>query len=162
MNIKLNDVYRFTYNDEYIEKSYYDPYHCFDGQLIVKENSDGELYLVDTYWIGSGGSKWFTLEEALKKGSLKIKCNLDEVEKIQKWELDYYDDKDLFDLSTQHYCYKEYYKRKNAKKSPVKMRKVLDRKIEKLRSEIDYRKNELDRSLTNLEELKKGNIDIHI
>ena len=40
MNIKLNDVYLFRYNEEY-NKNYLRHLLCFDGQLIVKQNRNG-------------------------------------------------------------------------------------------------------------------------
>ena len=50
MEIKLNDVYKFFYKQEYFKiQNVQNAYHCFDGKLIVKENTDGELYLEDTY-----------------------------------------------------------------------------------------------------------------
>ena len=41
MEIKLNDVYKFRYHEEVRNKKVFDPYWCFDGQLIVKENKNG-------------------------------------------------------------------------------------------------------------------------
>jgi hypothetical protein len=159
MELKLNDVYRFIYNAEW-SKKIFEPYWCFDGQLIVKEHN-GQLYLEDTYW-GSSENKTFTLEDALRKGELTFICNLEDVEKIEKYNLDYYDDTDLFDLSHQHHCYEAFYKKKNAMKSAIKMEKVLIEKIQSLEHDIEYKKSELQRCKEKLEKIKMGNIDIYI
>jgi hypothetical protein len=120
MNIKLNDVYKFKYNnDDCLNK-----YHCFDGQLIVKQNTHGKLYLEDTYYIDSVGSRIFTLEKALQEGTLTFFCNLDELEKCKKSDLSYYDNKDIFNLSYQHGYRSAYYKRKGSKKSIEKIKYV--------------------------------------
>jgi hypothetical protein len=96
MEIKLNDVYKFRYHEEVRNKKAFDPYWCFDGQLIVKENKNG-LYLEDTYW--SSDSRKFTLEEALQDGILTFVCNLDDVIECREYNLQYYEDEDTFNLS---------------------------------------------------------------
>lgn len=162
MNIKLNDVYLFRYNEEY-NKKLFEPYWCFDGQLIVKQNRNGELYLQDTYWGFDGGEKkTLTLEQVLERGELTFVCNLDEVEKCEEYHLNYYDDKDLFDLSYQHGCYKAYFKRKGANKSIDKMKKVLEEKIKSTEREILWQQSELQRLNDKLNKLNAGNINVYI
>jgi hypothetical protein len=161
MEIKLNDVYSFSYNDAWCKKIF-DPNWCFDGQLIVTRGFAGNLYLKDTYWGSSGDNKCFTLEEALERGELKFICNLDDVEQINAYALDYYDDEDLFDLSRQHGCYKLYYKRKGSKRSANKMERVLKDKICNMEGEIKARQSDLKWYKEKLNELKNGNIDIRI
>jgi len=169
MEIKLNDVYSFQWNEKYY-KEHHDPNWCFDGQLIVRQRENGELYLADTYW-GSchngkwgldGSSKTFMLEKLLKLGTLKFKCNLDDIELIERWELDYYDDKDLFDLSYQHRCYPRYFKRKCAEKSIEKMERVLKNKIESTERVIKCDTDELQRLKDKLEKVQNGDIEIYI
>lgn len=147
IQLKENDVYSFRYNDEAKAKIPY-PYHCFDGQLIVQKLSSGGFILKDTYWGGSNDCKWFTLEDALKQGELKLKCNLSEVEKISEHQLCYYADKDIFDLSHQHGCYKDYKVRKGAPRSSEKMLRVIQQQIE----DAIYRKGAAERELVRLSE----------
>src|SRR5690242_6119857 len=92
LQFKVNDVFSFRYNEEEAKKKF-EPYHCFDGQLVVKEIS-GKLALVDTYW-GSGDNRRFTIEEAKKQGRLTFKCNLDEVEKADYNDVNYYNEEDI-------------------------------------------------------------------
>lgn len=158
MELKLNDVYRFRYNDP---SKNYNSYHCFDGQLIVKQKASSNLYLEDTYWC-SGGNRTFTLEQALREGKLNFVCNLNEVEKINESELKYYADEDIFDLSYQHSCYKKYVKRKDAVRCPEKMERVLIRKIEELEHNIEWENARLIEAKEKLEKLRNGDINIYI
>ena len=72
-----NDVFDFRYKPEEVKKRF-EPYHCFDGTLVVKKYSDGKIFLVDTYW-GGGDSRTFTPEKAIEQGELTFLCNLDEM-----------------------------------------------------------------------------------
>jgi hypothetical protein len=160
MQIKLGDVYNFSYNAEW-SKKIFDPRWCFDGQLIVKQDGEGELYLQDTYWgWDDNEGKYFTLIEALNRGELTFVCNLNEVEKCNKRDMCYYADEDIFDLSYQHGCYENYYKKKNAVISHDKMEQVLKDKIEILEREIEYKKSDLKWRKEQLEQLQSGNTNI--
>lgn len=171
MQLKLNDVYRFIYNNEMLEKMY-DPYHCFDGQLIVRQDKNGNIYLEDTYWSyydkekntfrSDSGNRRFSLEDALKQGKLFYKCNLDDIEMISEYDTNYYADEDIFDLSYQHGCYKVFFKRKGAQKSISKMESVLNQKIKRIEAEIRHLTWQLEEAKENLKKLKEGNIDIYI
>jgi hypothetical protein len=161
MEIKLNDVYKFWYNEEW-SKKIFDPSWCFDGQLIVKQDREGNLYLRDTYWGSNSDSKSFTLEQALERGNLTFICNLNDVEPIKKYETDYYVDEDIFNLSTQHGCYMDFYKRKGAEKSPVKMEQVLKDKIQEIEHEIEWKKCDLKYTKEQLKRLQNGDLDIYI
>lgn len=161
MELKVNDVYKFWYNEEWREKIF-DPNWCFDGQLIVKQNRNGELFLEDTYWYGSGENKCFTLEQALERGVLIFVCNLNDIELIKENELNYYADDDIFNLSRQHGCYKEFYKRKGTEKSSDKMEEVLKYKIQEIEHELEWKKDELKRSKEKLERVQNGDLNIFI
>jgi hypothetical protein len=153
IQLKVNDVYSFRYNEEEIKKRF-EPYHCFDGQLVVKKRHDESLYLVDTYW-GSGDNRVFSLEKALKEGTLTYKCNLDDVETIREHEFGYYADDDLFNLSHQHGCYKHYAKKKGVERSKEKMLETINKKISETEYEMDY----AARNIISLNERKQKIID---
>jgi metal-sulfur cluster biosynthetic enzyme len=158
MEIKVNDVYRFRYNEE-TKKKMFDSSWSFDGQLIVKEKNES-LYLEDTYWNSS--NVIFTLEEILEKGTLTFVCNLDEVKEIREYDIQYYDDKDIFDLSYQHHCYIKYYIKNDTKRSIEKMRTILNEKIAKSKFEIAWETTQIKRNEEKLKELENGNLDIYI
>lgn len=159
MEIKLNDVYRFRYNEDELERSSRDLKWCFDGQLIVKEDSDG-LYLEDTYW--RSDNRCFVLEEALEKGTLEFVCNLDEAEECKEDPYNYYDDEDIFDLSYQHNSQKRIMVRKGAKRSKDKMKEVLEYKISESERQLKSVQYDIDIYKNKLKELENGNLDIYI
>jgi len=75
--------------------------------------------------------KFFTLEKAQERGTLKYYCNLDDLEKIEKYETDEYDDEDLFRLSDQHACVERciyWYKENRCKEKPAKKDRGFKRK----------------------------------
>lgn len=149
VQFKVNDVFSFRYNEEEIRKRL-EPYHCFDGQFIVKQGENGELYLMDTFWASKydgfkhwSDCNWETIEDVQKQGVLTFRCNLDEVEEIRENDLQYYDNEDLFNLSYQHDCYKFYVKRKSAERSIDKMLQSIKYKIE----DAEYRKKLAERDI---------------
>lgn len=155
MEIKINDVYRFFYNEKKLKKLC-DAYWCFDGQLIVKSDNHGNLLLVDTYYWGE--NKSFTLEEALECGTLEFVCNLDEVEPIHEYEICDYEDKDIFNLSRQHYCYKQFYKRKGATKSIEKIKQNINNKISDLEEQVRFNEDEIKTLVNKLENIESWNV----
>ena len=162
MELKLNDVYKFRYNEIWQEKIFMSS-HCFDGQLVVRQRRNGELYLEDTYWSSHDSSnRNFTLEKALEQGTLTLICNYDDVEKCERYKFDYYANEDVFNLSTQHMCYGEYYKRKGAERSPAKMEAVLNDKIMNCEDQIRYYNNDMIYLKEKLEKLQGGDINIYI
>jgi hypothetical protein len=160
MELKINDVYRFSYHDA---GNMFMPYHCFDGQLVVRQKENGNLYLEDTYWGWKDGSnKTFTPEQALECGALKFICNLDDVQKCEEYNFNYYADDDLFNLSYQHGCYKRFYKKLGAQKSFVKMEQILKNKITSAENEIEFQNNQIKYYKEKLKELQNGDINIYI
>jgi hypothetical protein len=131
LGFRVNDVYSFRWND------YKKSTHCFDGQLIVKQRENGDLYFMDTYWASKhngfthyGDNRWMSIEDAQKNGVLTFRCNLDEVEEVNEGERLYHADEDVLDLSYQNGCYKFFVKRKGAVRSKDKMIESVKQKLE--------------------------------
>lgn len=157
IQLKPNDVFKFHYNSDMMKgtsRSFM--YHCFDGQLIVQENG----LLKDTYWGNSNDmSKCFTLEKALAEGHLDFICNLNDIEEIQEYETDYYNDNDLFNLSSQHgYC-KLFAKRKGAKKNSEKMKGKVEDKIRELEAKVKSAEWEIGRLHQCLTFIQDGDLE---
>ena len=138
--IREGDIFRFSYSDESRAKKF-EPYHCFDGQLLAVKEGDG-IVLLDTYWLyqfqPSGDGRRFTEATAKEQGALTFVCNLAEVDKVHsESETQYFDAADVFDLSSQHRCYPYFAVRKGAERSKEKMLSVLQEKMHKERSAID-------------------------
>lgn len=164
LNVKINDVYKFRFSDEYIKEHYSypgaDPYHCFDGVLIVKKNENDEFIFRDTF----GGGQWsrsFTPNQLMKVGQLQYYFNLDEVEKCPRHELDYYDDIDTFKLNSKNNDSK-YYKRKGAKRSVGKMESVIIEIIGYLEKQVEYYTDRIKDYREKLEHVRNGDTDVRI
>jgi hypothetical protein len=160
MELKINNVYEFRYKPEIAEKIF-SPYHCFDGQLIAREWGD-KVILQDTYWGTSSDSRRFSLDEAKEKGTLKFICNLDEVKEIDEYNLRYYADEDVFNLSSQSGYRKKYAIKKNTQRSKDKMLRVLNESLANAKHAIENAKREIQIANKKITELNDGNIDIYI
>lgn len=170
VKLKIGDVYNFNWNaEEYNKQSWQGSLrHCFEGLLVVMEGHvynnktskyDKKIMLVDTFWgiNREENNQRFTLEEAQKRGTLNYYCNLNEIEKVEKYHLDNYDDNDLFRLHDQHACVDScvyWYKKKGAKKSPQKKIKVLQEKINKEKSDIEYSVRHIESMSAEIKELE--------
>lgn len=166
--LRVNDVYSFRYNEHELKKRF-SPYHCFDGQLVVKKRNNGEFYFVDTYW-GSKYDKFEaysdmkrkSIEQALEEGTLNFICNLDDVDEIKEYEIVYYDDNDFHNLSYQSGCYKYFVKKKDAIRSKEKMLQSIKQKIE----ETEYKRDSAIRSLEDLKQrllkIESGDTSVYI
>lgn len=157
--LKVNDVYSFTYRPE-VAKDKFEPYHCFDGQLIVKQYDSGKFYLEDTYW--TSNNRTFTRTEALKQGFLKFKCNLDDVDEIIQCDVIYYEDKDIVNLSHQHGCYKRFVLKKGAKRSKKKMLFAAKKMISDHENKINYSSREIEQLKEKIKKIKSNNLDIYL
>jgi hypothetical protein len=164
--IKENDFFIFEYYPE-IRKSIFEPRHCFEGLLRAFKHKD-KFLLRDTYW-GVFSDSWdcvqmFTIEEALKKGTLTYYCNLNELKPIGEHEQKYYKDEDIFCLHEQHSCSercRNYYIKKDAVRSQEKMRDYINYKRNQLQHGIDFAKDELKRLDEKQAQVEAGNLDIY-
>lgn len=152
IELKENHVYHFYYHP-LKEQGWDSRKHCFEGTLIAFKDGS-EIKLRDTYWgINDNTGRILTLEEAITKGQLTFYCDLSQIEKIEESDINYYDDSDIFHLSSQHACSSScivYYKRLGAKKSQQKMLQVIDGKIHEEKKSIERSVN----NVANYSEIK--------
>lgn len=160
-NIKVNDVFHFSPNDWSTTSNW-----CRENIFVAMKDSDGKMWLVDTYWgIGRWDNKKYSFSEANKLGTLKYYCNLDEIEEVGEGKSQYYEGEDRFVLSNQHACVPScrfYYIKKGAQKSQKVMRELLDEAINKAKREIEYRVSEVERLVEKRVEVDKGNLEVYI
>jgi hypothetical protein len=147
LSIRPGDVFAFKYHMRPGD-TYTDRYWCFDGQLVA-DMHNGEIILVDTYWGDSGSNRRFTQEEAKAQGTLTLVCNMDEVEPI-KDGVYYYDEKDVFDLSHQHGCYKRLMKRKGAPRSRDAMLAHLRGKMQEAKRKVELAVHDVEFLAVNI------------
>jgi len=162
MKIKEGDVFSFRYKPE-VEKEMFEPYHCFDGQLVARKDKDGKIILEDTFWgLYYPSNRTFTPEKAEAKGTLKYRFNLNEVKIGTESDLNYYDDNDVFPFNYQHGSHRRVYVRKDAKKSKEKMLEVVNRKIKDEKKKIEKSIEELIKLSEIKLRIKMGDLDVYI
>lgn len=153
-DIKTGDVFSFRYNEKYVN-THYSPYHCFDGQLIASvDDNGGDIYLIDTYW--TSGNKTFTLDKALKEGTLKFRFNIKDVVDCYESDKAYYKDTDIFDFSYQHGCYKRFVRKKDAKRDKEVILNSLRKKVNELEFTLQYTKRDLATINELLKDVEEG------
>ncbi len=132
-DLKEGDVYKWYYkNDaEYRRNNSSTAYWCMDNKCIVRS---GEL--VDTYWDGVDLTRLSSNSNFLDtdKVDLEFICNVNDVEFIQKWQIEDYDV--VYNLSHQKGCYPCYAIDKGAQIS----KKALRTKYSKLLEQAEYQK----------------------
>ena len=156
-NIKEFDYFQFNYKPEFRR---YMSDHCFDGRLRAT-NTDSGIILLDSYWNYNGGVH-FTIEDAFKKGALVFYCNLREVVRAANDCCLYYDDNDVFNLSSQHGCYVEYAIKKEATRSKDKILSSLYEEKRNLKRKIESLILSLELLAKYQERVENGRLDITI
>lgn len=165
MELKEKDVYQARWK----ERSWGDQKdHCFEGLLVVLRDHTDKLLLVDSFW-GVGKmdeyNKKYTLEDAKKHFDLTYYCNLDEIEPVGSYDLNYYANEDVIFLHDQHACVescKYYYIKKGATRNRDKMIETLNKKIEESKYIIERETRNLKENSDKLAEVISGNLDIYI
>lgn len=167
--LKKGDVYKFRWSAEERDKASKgwagSLDHCFEGLLIVmdypiwnkeEEKYNKELRLVDTFWgiNRTENNKSFTLKDAEKRGILEFYCNLNDIVGVKEYELDEYDDGDLFRLHTQHSCTEHWFRKKKSKKSASKKISVLQSKIKEEKHSIEWSVRKIEQMSAEIKDLE--------
>jgi len=160
VQFRENDVFNFHYKPDEAKKLF-EPYHCFDGTLVVKKYSDDKIYLVDTYW-SSGDSRTFTPEKAIEQGELTFLCNLDEMIEIKEWETLYYDDADIVKMYIHAGHRSRYLIKKGTQRSQAKMLQSIKQKIEDEHSKIRSAENSLKWHNETLKKIEAGDTSVYL
>ena len=160
MEIREGDVFRFRYNKEEAAKQF-EPYHCFDGQLIALKKQDGTIHLVDTYWMISFDKadmdcRKFTPEQAQEKGELEFKCNLNDIEYISKEKTQYYKDEDVINLTYHRGFKKVFAVMKGTEPDLDSATLALEEKLRQKRDSRDCLNREIESLKEKIGEAKQG------
>lgn len=158
--LKENDVYKFRFNEHELKNRQY-PNHCFDGTLIVKKYSDNRFFLEDTYW-SCGESKSFTLSKAIELGSLTFLCNLDEMQDIERYEVDYYNDSDIVELTIHAGDRNRILIKKGTQRSQSKMLESIKRRISDKQDTIKYAESSLKQLNETLLKIESGDTTVYL
>lgn len=160
VQFRVNDVFNFRYKPDEAKKRF-EPYHCFDGTLVVKKCGEDKLYLVDTYW-SIGDSRIFTPDEALEKGELTFLCNLEEMDDIKEMETLYYDDADIVKMHIHAGYRSRFLIKKGVQRSQAKMLQSIKQKIEDEHSKIRSAENSLKWHNEPLKKIEAGDTSVYL
>ena len=151
-NFKEGDFYRWSYKDE-ILRGTTDLYWC--KSRIAYFNGD---YLHDTYWSSSSSQHIVDPD----KVDLVFMGNIFDYEKISEHEKQYYDIKDILDIShPNNRLGDNLFVRKGASRSKDIMLVKLQEQIDKTQSEIDYHKRNLEFLLDKQTQLQNDEVDLN-
>lgn len=146
LQLKVNDIFKVSYSEEYRKSHSGDLNHCFEGLARVAESHNGFI-LCDTFWgLWDGSGRTFSEDQIGKDINITFYCNLDEIEQIAHYEADFFDEKDVFCITRQHGCMescKSFFKRRGAERSRDKMETIVRTKISKIRQELDSKTYDL-------------------
>ncbi len=120
-----------------------------------------ELILMDTYW-ESGGSKYFTPEEAREKGVLTFRFNTADVEKANEDVGKYYSREDWFNFSYQHGCYPRYVLKKGAKKLKDRMLETINEKLREAHSDLASAARRIEELAADRQKIESGDLRVYL
>lgn len=165
--IKEGDVYRFRWSPKK-EQGWDSRQHCFQGMLIAKKNHSGDLVLRDTYWSYGNDTqcgKVFTEEEIrdeVKKGAhFEFFFNLDDVEPIDRMEVKYMADEDVFYIAEQNACDPsciKHFKRKGAVRHKETMLTNINDQIAKKKRDIEWAAREIENLAERRTKIEAGDL----
>ena len=153
------DVYKWRFNEKKLNTEHMKLqmqagtlYWCCSRIGIV--NNEG--LLEDTYWGASGENKRFNIDYCREWLDLDFLGNINEFELRPERERGYYNDSDCMNLNHANSSNGNFYVRKSAYKSLLKMKRILNREINSILCKIDS----LNRDLLTVErDLEEINID---
>lgn len=141
--MKKDDIFRWSFTDEYLETHKHEPYWC--KSRIAVFNGDR---LIDTFW---STSDHVVDEEDVE---LEFVANFDELIEKRPSERAYYLDKDCVDLNHPNSTRGNFYIRKGAEKNIEKMERILKREKRSIEKSIEHQ-------LSNIERLKEYLLDVN-
>lgn len=158
-NWREGAIYHWYWNDvEYskktLERQAGTLYWCCNNIGIV--NPQGVL--VDTYWNTDSNNKRFTQKDCEMRLDLEYVCNMDELEPAKEYMRVYYLDEDCVDLNHPISTRRKFYIKKGAKKNLDKMRKIIERNIKTIESEISSQLRDIERNKNLLENLNEDTL----
>jgi len=160
MNIKLNDIYRWSYTSAKISsiKAYScDVYWAVSRICVAKQNAANELYLEDTFWHG-GDNKRFELSQINTEIELQYLGNFEELVEF-KDDINFYEENQIINLNHSNSSRNNIYIKRGAKRSLEKMKKYAQFLIDEKEREVVYLKDNIERLRGKLSELNENNLD---
>lgn len=160
---KTGDYFKCEYTEEYAE-TLFEYRHCFEG-LVGTIVQDDNVTFYDTFWDiykRDHHAKIFTPDDIGTKIKLTFIANIEDLEKGNGGDQEYYDPSDLVRLHEQHGCTRScihHYRKKGAKRSAAIMEQSIRYKLEKIDRDIEQLKYEQNRLNIQLSNMKSENIE---
>lgn len=126
------------------------PYHCCNWNFKVRQKSDDNYYMEDTYW--SGGDNLQVKLTDNNFDMFEFLFDMNEVQKVYPQDFYDYDEKDRWHLALDSggiQFSKHYYVRKGAKKNK-------EIQLERLRYELDSLERQVRNKKDEIERVMKG------
>lgn len=138
--LEMDGLYTRLPDKKYRSKWHEDNlYHCCNWTFNIVENSDGEVFMRDTYW-GSGDSLHIKLtDENISDFTLLFKKN--DVKRINKENTSQYKTYFTVGIDSGGWSYPKYFVYKDDDKSRDLVLSELDNEIDKLEREVDRLKD---------------------
>lgn len=153
--LREGDVYRWRYIEGDDGGRPWGRYHCKSQIGIV---SNGRL--VDTYWC-SGSDVKFGADD-LHHLKLTFLGNLNDLEKRNEGDRDYYDDADIVNLNHPNSTRGNFYIRKGAKRSAAKMLESAKHLLEHSESDMRCAERTKERALASIAKIESGDTSGYI
>lgn len=148
--MKNGDIYKWSYKESTGDQTLL--YWC-KSRIAVVVNG----VLKDTYWSNGSHHEHGFLDP--ERVDLEFIANFKDLTPIQQYEVKYFDEKDIVDITNQNSFQHQIFLRKGAVKSLEKIKEGLQREIESKEGEVSYltgRILDLKKSLDNLSEENKN------
>jgi len=152
-SIKENDIFRWRYKDEKTHSDYLN-YWCKSRIMIFKNG-----ILKDTYWSGSDGFS-IKIDDAQSKLILTYVGNLDELEPVDKYKLEYYSDDDIVDISHSNMSGSGFFIKKGVKRCKDKILKKLNEKAEYEKDKANWALKSHRDLIARIEQIENGTIEL--
>jgi hypothetical protein len=134
----------------------WDTYWCKNWVFVPRERSNGDIYMVDTYF-GDGSFKIKLTEDNLE--DFEFIVDFRTIKKVRKEEFEKYNDKDKFFIATDSGGWEfgdRFWIKKEAEYDPELVVKGLNQKIADARAELDYLQNKKADFLNKIKEAKQN------
>lgn len=159
ITMRDDDIFRWRYRAPGDDRQW-GRYHCCSQIAVFRAGR-----LQDTYWmIGNsfpsdgrsfGADRFQELE-------LTYVGNFADIERAKEYQADYYDDADIVNLNHCNSTAGNFYLRKGAKRSKVKMLESARRKLEKAQSNERAAQWQAEQLRTRIALIEAGDLDTHI
>lgn len=149
MNPKENDIYRWSWKDDIASKDY----HCYSTIAVFVDGG-----FRDTFWYDWKERSWLNPD----KIDLVLLGNIDECDKISRWQISYYDPSDVIDMAHANDSNAPVFLKRTAVKSQARMLEYAQWKEQQAFSDKCRAENELLSWGDKIRRIKAGDLEVYL